>query len=314
MKRFKLKLSILVLIITTTLYTSCIESKASEMLKEETNVNTTAKSKTNAKPLSEAFKNYWFAGEAEITSYKLEQARYGEMRDGHAVLIYVTEDFLPDAQVKADQQNPNNISVLKLNATKKFNTGIYPYSIMQSAFYPLSNNQHALKVSSSIQEWCGQAYTQLNNKSSFEIMSHSYFEGEADSLFNLNKATLENELWTQLRIDPKSLPTGNIQIIPSFEYTRLKHIDIKPYKATAKLNEGSYKIVYPELERTVTINFNPQSPYNILGWTETFKSGSGKKAKMLTTTATKLASIKSPYWNKKSNKDSILREMLKLEY
>jgi hypothetical protein len=313
MKRFKLKLSILVLITTTTLYTSCIESKASETLKEETNVSTTAKSKTNAKPLSEAFKNYWFAGEAEITSYKLEQARYGEMRNGHAVLIYVTEDFLPEAQVKADKQNPENISVLKLNATKKFNTGIYPYSIMQSAFYPLSNNQHAVKVSSSIQEWCGQAYTQLNNKSAFEIMSHSYFEGEADSSFNLNKAILENELWIQLRIDPKSLPTGNIQIIPSFEYTRLKHIAIKPYQATAQLNEGSYKIVYPELERTVTINFNPQSPYDILGWTETFKSGSGEKAKMLTTTATKLASIKSPYWSKKSNKDSILREMLKLE-
>ena len=31
-----------------------------------------------------------------ISSYKLEQARYGEIRNGKAVLVYVTEDFLPN--------------------------------------------------------------------------------------------------------------------------------------------------------------------------------------------------------------------------
>jgi len=299
---------------TMLIFLSC-ETKNATKSDAETTIETTDKAvtQTPAKALTQEFKDYWFAGEAEITSFKLEQARYGEMRDGHAVLIYVTEDFLPDAQVKADQQNPDNISVLKLNATKKFNTGIYPYSIMQSTFYPLSNNQHALKVSNSIQEWCGQVYAQLNNRSDFEIESHSYFQGDADQSFNLNKAILENELWIQLRIDPKSLPTGDLQIIPSFEYTRLKHKTIKSYQANALLTEGTYKIVYPELERTVIINFNPQSPYNILGWTETFKSGSEENAKMLTTTATKLVTIKSPYWGKKSNKDSILRETLQLE-
>jgi hypothetical protein len=305
----------IVITFTVSLFLSC-ETKNATKSDAGTNAEITdiaVKTKTPAKALKQEFKDYWFAGEAEITSFKLEQARYGEMRDGYAVLIYVTEDFLPDAQVKADQQNPDNISVLKLNATKKFNTGIYPYSIMQSTFYPLSNNQHALKVSNSIQEWCGQVYAQLNNRSDFEVTSHSYFQGDADQSFNLNKAILENELWTQLRIDPKSLPTGDLQIIPSFEYTRLKHKAIKPYQATAKLTEGTYKIVYPELGRTIIINFNPQSPYNILGWTETFKSGSGENAKMLTTTATKLVTNKSPYWAKKSNKDSILRKTLQLE-
>ena len=93
--------------------------------------------------LPEEFKDYWYNGEAEITSYKLEQARYGEMHDGKAVLVFVTEDFLPETQVKADHYEETNIPVLKLNATKKFNTGIYPYSIMQSTFYPVSNNKHA---------------------------------------------------------------------------------------------------------------------------------------------------------------------------
>ncbi|MCB0463466.1 MAG: septum formation inhibitor Maf [Flavobacteriaceae bacterium] len=266
---------------------------------------------SNSKPrvLSQEFKDYWYAGEAEITSYELEQARYGEIRKGHAVLIYVTEDFLPNAQVKADNQNPENISVLKLNATKKFNTGIYPYSIMQSTFYPLSTEQHALKISNSIQEWCGQTYTQLNNKSDFEINSHSYFEGEADQNYHLDKAILENELWTQLRIDPKQLPTGNLEIIPSLEFTSLKHVAIKPYHANTELKPDSYTINYPELNRTLTLNFNKNSPYEILSWTESFKSGS----EILTTKATKMATLKSPYWNKNSNKDSILRETLRLK-
>ena len=114
--------------------------------------------------LSEEFKGYWFNGEAEITSYKLDQSRYGESREGTAVLIYVTEEFLPEAQVKASTKSDKTIPILKMNATKNFNTGIYPYSIMQSTFYPISNNQHAIKVSSSIQEWCGHVFTQIENR------------------------------------------------------------------------------------------------------------------------------------------------------
>ena len=259
------------------------------------------------------FKNYWYAGEAEISSYKLEQARYGEIRNGHAVLIYVTEDFLPNIQVKANRQNANNISVLKLNATKKFNTGIYPYSIMQSTFYPVSNDKHAMKISSSMQEWCGHVYAQLNNKEQFELISHSYFEGEADKSFNLDKTILENELWTQLRIDPKSLPTGDLEIIPSFEYSQLRHVAIKAYNAFATLKENIYSISYPKLNRTLSITFNPSFPYDILSWEESFKSGFGANAKVLKTKATKLKTIKSAYWGKNNNKDEFLRKELQLQ-
>lgn len=258
------------------------------------------------------FNKYWYNGEAEISSYQLEQARYGEIRKGKAVLIYVTEDFLPNKQVKADGQSSKNIPVLKLNATKKFNTGIYPYSIMQSTFYPVSNNEHAIKISSSIQEWCGHVYTQLNNRDQFEITSHSYFESEGDENFSLNKAILENELWTKLRINPNDLPTGTLQIIPAFEFLRLRHVQLKAYKATAILTHGNYTITYPELNRTLRINFNQTFPFDILSWEETFKSGFGAHAKTLTTKATHLKTIKSPYWSKNKNSDDILRETLQL--
>src|SRR5690606_23926934 len=97
------------------------------------------------KVLSQEFKDYWFGGKAEITSYELEQARYGEMRQGKSVLIFVTEPFLAKEQVKADEHHVDNVTVLKLNSTKNFITGIYPYSIMSSCFYPIWDNQHAIK-------------------------------------------------------------------------------------------------------------------------------------------------------------------------
>ncbi|WP_460218540.1 septum formation inhibitor Maf [Psychroserpens sp. MEBiC05023] len=298
---------------------SCKEEKVS--LKDQTS-NTTLVAEaieynenTKAFKPSEAFKTYWYAGEAEISSYKLEQARYGELRDGEAVLVFVTEDFLPEKQVKADRYSKSNTPVLKLNATKNFNTGIYPYSIMQSTFYPISNTEHALKVSCSVQEWCGHVYSQLNNRAQFEIKSHSYFESEGDQDFKLDKTILENELWTQLRLDPNSLPFGELEIIPPLEFIRLKHIQIKPYIANANLNikEGIYSISYPELKRVIHIHFNPNFPYDILGWEEQFNDGYGANAKMLTTTATKLKTIKSPYWSKNSNADENLRKTLELK-
>ncbi|WP_299101016.1 septum formation inhibitor Maf [uncultured Winogradskyella sp.] len=265
------------------------------------------------KALSEDFKDYWYNGDAEITSYKLEQARYGELKEGTAVLIFVTEDFLPDEQVKANNYNANNVPVLKLNMTKNFNNGIYPYSIMQSTFFPVANNQHAIKISTSVQEWCGHVYTQLNNRDKFEIMSHSYFQGEADDTFTLEKNWTENELWAKLRIDPTTLPVGKIKLIPSIESARLNHDELKVYSATTSLENDSYTINYNELNRTVKISYNSNFPHEILGWTETTISGKGPSAKTLTTKATKLKTLKTDYWNKKSNADLSLRADLKLQ-
>jgi hypothetical protein len=92
---------------------------------------------------SQEFKDYWYAGEAEITSYELQQARYGEIRNGKAVLVFVTEDFLPQKQVKADRYNSTNIPVLKLNSTKKFQHRHLP--VFYNAIYVLPRKQYATR-------------------------------------------------------------------------------------------------------------------------------------------------------------------------
>jgi len=308
--------TIIVMILCFGILSSCKDNSTSKDQALHTEVTPKASEKLpNASIFeqSQEFKDYWYAGEAEISSYKLSQARYGELREGNAVLVFVTEDFLPKQQVKADRYDKANTPVLKLNATKNFNTGVYPYSIMQSTFYPVKDNQHALKISCSVQEWCGHVYSQLNNREQFEITSHSYFESEGDQDFTLNKNILENELWTQLRLDPKRLPTGNLKVIPSMEFVRLKHIKLKAYDALGIISDDIYTITYPELDRSLSIKFNPEFPYEILSWQETYKDGYGTNAKVLTTSATKLKSIKSPYWSKNSNANESLRKTLQLK-
>ncbi|WP_340199043.1 septum formation inhibitor Maf [Ascidiimonas sp. W6] len=260
------------------------------------------------------FSDYWYRGKAEITSYELTQARYGELREGTAVFVFVTEDFLREKQVKADQKDPDNIPVLKLNTTKNFLTGIYPYSIMTSTFYPVKDKKHAIKISNSVQEWCGHVYAQLNNRDNFEIMAHSYFQSEADQEFEVEKSYLENEFWTQIRLNPEELPTGNIEVIPSFEYLRLRHIDFRAYQANAFISKSDsntiYTLNYPNLKRTLKIEFTNNFPYAIEGWEETFTSGFGADAKQLTTKGIKKSRIKSAYWQKNSNVDVHLRDSL----
>ena len=312
----KILLAFLILI-TPLVFISCevkASSKGNEIVNAESLKNNSEIAKP--KPLSLEFKEYWYAGEAEITSYKLEQARYGELREGHAVLIFVTEQFLADKQVKADRSNSENIPVLKFNSTKKYFTGIYPYSIMSSSFYPVQDNQHAVKISSSIQEWCGHVYAQLNNREDFEYEVHSYFEGEADQEFKMEKNILENELWNKLRINPNGLPQGELEVIPSMEFIRLTHKKIKPYKAIGSLTQkgemSSYSVTFPELERSLTINFSTTFPYTIESWSDEFKSGFGANAKTLKSKATKIKTITTPYWRQNSNADIVLRESLGL--
>ena len=284
-------------------------------------VFTTACAQTTPKTnITKEFKAYWYSGKAEITSYDLEQARYGEIRKGHAVNIFVTEPFSKKHNTKADEHHADNISVLKLNATKKFNTGIYPYSIMTSSFLPMNEPKASLKISSSTQEWCGHEYIELvNEDDEFEMSNFSYFQGESFQEKEIDKeVVLEDDIWSKIRLTPENLPQGNFKSLPSFVYLRFSHKDVKAYQAEGKTIKGKmssvYELKYPTLNRTLKITFENEFPYQILGWTDIYKSGWGAKAKTLTTKATLKKSLNIAYWQKNSNVDLYLRKELGLEY
>ena len=105
-------------------------------------------------------------------------------------------------------------------------------------------------------------------------------------------------------------------MIPSLEFVRLTHKELKAYNAITNLTESdsiyTYEISYPDLERTLKINFRSEFPYTIESWTDTYKDGFGEKAKVLTSTATIINRITTPYWQQNSNKDLSLRDSLGL--
>jgi len=138
-----------------------------------------------------------WTGGAEISSYTLKQNRYGTLREGESILIYVKEPFLKDRQVK-DESGRGNLQVLKLNATRNFRTGLYPYSVMTSVFHPLGEqtDSKALKVTTSIQDWCGHVFMQTNRRNgSMKTEIKSYFEQEEGGEFTENaEIFLEDEV------------------------------------------------------------------------------------------------------------------------
>ncbi len=267
----------------------------------------------------EQVKAYWYAGLAELNRYELTQSRYGEERNGDVVLIYVTEDFLIDDQVKKEFGDGDALSVLKLNKIKRFTTGIYDYSIMTSTFTPMDymKSPATLKVTFSSQDWCGQSLGQMNLKEGqLQFESRSYFQAEGDEQINIKATYTEEDIWTRARIEPQMLPLGKIDMVPSFEFSRLNHKEIKAYPAVATLvlqiNDSEenkefylYKLEYPDFNRTLTLKIQSSFPYKIFEWTEEL----GDKK----TTATLTHTEKRAYWSENGNEDEPLRKKLGLD-
>lgn len=130
------------------------------------------------------FWDTWGDGQAELDGYALRQSRYGELRTGEAVLVFVTETFTDAQRVKSDGGHDDEYPVFKLNDSRHFQTGIYDYRTMTSAWARLDGGQPlglASKISTSVQEWCGHATLELLvDPTRYRLNLLSYFDGEGD--------------------------------------------------------------------------------------------------------------------------------------
>jgi hypothetical protein len=185
-----------------------------------------------------SFWAFWGDGKAELSGYRLVQPRYGQRRNGVAVMIVVTEDFSDSARVKAEGAHPKSdvFPVLKLNAVRDFQTGIYDYNVMTSAFLAVDARDGegplgVAKTSFSSQEWCGHVYQQwLRRGGELRGALHSYFEGEADQTPSLPWRTggvVEDALPVLVRgLRGALVPPGGtrtVPFLPSSLRARLSH-------------------------------------------------------------------------------------------
>jgi hypothetical protein len=263
------------------------------------------------------FASYWYKGTAEVNVFDLQQSRYGELRQGKAVMIFVTEDFSKSKQVKLDapEDRPSDAQkVLKLNMTREFVTGVYPYHTMLSVFTPIYEESPAPKLMASVTEWCGQSFTQLNYKNGkYTAKQFSYFESEGDLESKVDGKT-EEELFTLLRLNPNLVPIGNVTLIPSLIFQRFAHIPLKGEQATVSRkalgsDQAELTVVYGEIGRKITIRYQQLFPYEITGFTETWTKANGQQE---VTTATRIHLRQLPYWKQNEKVYESLRKELGL--
>ena len=242
-----------------------------------------------------AFWEHWGDGRAELSGYRLRYPRYGEIRSGTAVLIFVTETFSERQRVKVDaSSHPANdqVSVMKLNAVLDFPTGIYDYNIMTSSFIALEPRAGRpsgapMKISFSSQEWCGHVYQQLLfDGDGVRTQAHSYFAGEADqsgALAYPEGGVSADVLWLWARglAAPELQPGESVRrpFLRSLQQARLKHQPVTwgavtlsrgAETRTVRVPAGEFEARVMRAEPTVgpsrTFYVEAASPHRLVKW------------------------------------------------
>ncbi|PZX61066.1 hypothetical protein LV84_00054 [Algoriphagus ratkowskyi] len=263
------------------------------------------------------FASHWYQDRAEINVFDLKQMRYGEVREGNAVMIFVTEDISKRKQVKLDDpagSGKDAMKVMKLNMTREFVTGIYPYNTMLSVFTPVYDDLNSPKITASMTEWCGQSFAQLNWKNNkYQANIYSYFEAEGDQDFSI-AAMSEDEIFNLIRLNPDLVPTGNKKLIPSLIFNRFTHIPLEAEsvvisKRKAGANQAEIEVIYEEIGRKFLVRYMDSFPYEIMSWQETQTTKEGKEE---VTSAVRKSVQMIDYWKKNGLQHEPLRKSLGL--
>jgi hypothetical protein len=255
------------------------------------------------------FWGHWSDGKAEMNGYRLVQPRYGAKRVGTAVLIYVTEDFSDSLRVKADPgKHPaaDVYPVLKLNAVRDFQTGVYDYNVMTSTFARVAPGWPVAKVSFSSQEWCGHVYHHLVPRGGHVGgVRHSYFDGEADGTDDLAQpegGVFEDVLpilvrgWGGAYLERGQDRT--VPYLPSLQRARLEHkplawgrarIARAATAASVTVPAGTFSVdtwtVAQDGGPTLTFQVEAAPPFRLIRWS----ADTGEEGALL-------GSTRMPYW------------------
>lgn len=263
----------------------------------------------------DGFWDVWGDGRAELDHYALTTPRYGELRQGTAVLVFVTEDFTEGQRVKSDGGHGDEYPVWKLNDVRHFQTGIYDYEVMTSTFLRLDGAAplgQPVKVSLGVQEWCGHVYTQVEpGPAGLAWTQHSYFDGEGDQERTLAlpaDGVLSDALpqlvrgWVGALVEPGG--EREVAGLPTLLHDRFAHVRPEWGRLTLSAPAALRTVTVPagtfevrELtaaqgDATTTWQVEVASPHRIVAWTRS----DGEHAELV-------ASERLPYWQLHGNAD-----------
>lgn len=270
---------------------------------------------------ADAFWRHWSDGKAELNGYRLVQPRYGEQREGQAVLVFVTEPFRRSTLVKADRydpKDPDQFTALKLNHLRTFQTGIYDYRVMTSVFVDPSAGFEPVEVTFTSQEWCGHVFERSTRPGGgAEVVVDSYFEGESGRVALPAPVVVEDALFIAARGlmvgGPGSVPSGPAEVLTSALVRRLKHLPATKGATTftwsgpreARVPAGVFAVRSLEWVRgdrqKCAIDVEVAAPHRIIGW----RCDDGEVAELT-------GSMRSPYWQQNREGDEKLLQQLGL--
>jgi hypothetical protein len=270
------------------------------------------------------FSAQWHDGKAEINGYELRVDRYGEVREGQAVMIFVTEPLRLSTRVKADDSSvrPEDVAdVLKLNLVRDFQTGIYDYNTMTSVF-ARSSDFETLKVSFSSAEWCGHVYSEtVFHPDRVDLSVRSYFEGEnaAIQLERTDRGVAEEGLFIRLRgLRGAFLAPGEsvqVPVLLSSFVQRLGHRTAEWMNTTIQRARDTKQLTVPagdfecmiyevhfEDGRNGEFAIEVAPPHRIIRWS----LGPDVEGRLTGT-------LRTPYWQQKEEGAELLLEQLGLQ-
>jgi len=296
-----------------------------------------AETRWTAPSYDEAFRTRWYDGEAELASYALTYPRYGELRPGAtAVAVTVAEHLDLETRIKPERDPSAGVSAIKLNLAEDFQTGIYDYHLMTSAWVSvepaLEQRRGApLKVAFSSQEWCGMSF-QVGSfqPGSVDHAVHSYFEGEASYEERLDRpddAYPEDALylWARGLGGPRvgRGETAEVALLRSMAISRLLHVPSAWDRATLRraaetqtveVPAGSFEAVVATvevrgadgLERTYGSGAAPELVRSRI-WTFWVEAGGDRRvlryARNDGLDAQLVATTRAPYWQLNARTD-----------
>ena len=219
---------------------------------------------------NKSFIDYWKTHKIEVSKYQLTE---DSVSVGEGSLTFMIDHV-------SGINETDSIQVLRTDFMGKIHKENYDYSAMTSVYLPLNLplRPHALKVLNSVQEPAGNSFLSLSQiPKEYEIIVKNTFQKKIKEKFTMERVNLEDELWAKIRMNPKNLPTGEIEIIPSFAYWQSVRQSPDIYEAKATLTDYSgteftgrklqlYNLDYPDLKRNLSIIFEGNFPFEIVGW------------------------------------------------
>ncbi|MCA9252776.1 MAG: hypothetical protein R3E58_06640 [Phycisphaerae bacterium] len=138
--------------------------------------------------------DWWEDGLSEMCYYDAEETIYGKKRQFTRVQLVNRQWMDRVAGVKTSKDADEAIPVLKFNIAEEIPTENYNYRYLTTVFVR-RDTLEPFKMVTSSQEWCGTTFKHLRwGSSRMELKCFSYFDGEGDVTFGLEREVFPFEV------------------------------------------------------------------------------------------------------------------------